>query len=125
MHVIFSVPGSGKTTTVLAAFELLKNTSDEKKRVDKLLVVGPLSSFYSWRNEFNECYNREPKVLEIKGGTTIEEVENRLLRTFVEEDIIISSYGSLDSKKDVLIDFLKRNKVMVVLDEAHRIKKRG
>jgi SNF2 family DNA or RNA helicase len=118
----FSVPGSGKTTTVLAAYELLKNTTDKIKKIDKLLVIGPLSSFFAWKNEFKECYKREPKVLEIKAGITIEYIEERLIRSVVEEDIIIASYGSIDSRKDILKQFLKDNRTMVVLDEAHRIK---
>ncbi|NLK97033.1 MAG: DEAD/DEAH box helicase [Epulopiscium sp.] len=118
----FSVPGSGKTTTVLAAYELLKNTTDKMKKIDKLMVIGPLSSFFAWKNEFKECYKREPKVLEIKAGITIEYIEERLLRSVVEEDIIIASYGSIDSRKDILKRFLKDNPTMLVLDEAHRIK---
>lgn len=118
----FSVPGSGKTTTVLAAYELLKNTEDDMKKVDKLLVVGPLSAFLSWKNEFAECYHRKPKVLEIKGGISTEYIEKKLLKSEIEEDIIIASYGSIDSRKDILNQFLKNNRTMVVLDEAHRIK---
>ncbi|MDF2803162.1 MAG: SNF2-related protein [Anaerocolumna sp.] len=118
----FSVPGSGKTTTVLAAYELLKNTNDVMKKIDKLLVIGPLAAFIAWKNEFKECYHREPKVLEIKGGISIEYIESRLLKSVIEEDIIIASYGSIDARKDILKQFLKNNRTMVVLDEAHRIK---
>ncbi len=118
----FSVPGSGKTTTVLAAYELLKNTEDEMKKVDKLLVIGPLSAFLAWKNEFNECYHREPKVLEIRGGVSIEYIEKKLLKSVVEEDIIIASYGSIDARVEILKRFLKNNRTMLVLDEAHRIK---
>lgn len=118
----FSVPGSGKTTTVLAAYELLKNTSDAMKKVDKLLVIGPLAAFIAWKNEFKECYHREPNVLEIKGGASVEYIESRLLKSVIEEDIIIASYGSIDARKDILKQFLKNNRTMVVLDEAHRIK---
>ena len=118
----FSVPGSGKTTTVLAAYELLKNTENDMKNVEKLLVIGPLSAFLAWKNEFKECYHREPKVLEIKGGISIEYIESKLLKSVIEEDIIIASYGSIDARKDILKQFLRNNRTMVVLDEAHRIK---
>ena len=118
----FSVPGSGKTTTVLAAYELLKNIKNQKKKIDKLLVVGPLSAFLAWKTEFFECYHQEPKVLEIKGGVSANYVEEKLLRSIVEEDIVLSSYGSIDGKKGILQSFLKNNPTMVVLDEAHRIK---
>jgi SNF2 family DNA or RNA helicase len=118
----FSVPGSGKTTTVLAAFDYLKNSEDDAKRVDKLLVVGPLSAFKAWKDEFKECYGRKPKVFEIMGGVSAKQVEDKLLRSHIEEDIIIASYGSLNGKKDIIQNFLKSKRTMVVLDEAHRIK---
>lgn len=118
----FSVPGSGKTTTVLAAYELLKHIKNEKKRIDKLLVVGPLSAFFSWRMEYKECYGCEPKYLEIRGGMSADIIEKQLMRSNVEEELIIVSYRSLDGKREILQHFLKNNRTMVVLDEAHRIK---
>jgi len=122
----FSVPGSGKTTTVLAAFHYLKNVElDSLKRVDKILIVGPLSAFLAWKEEYKECYGRYPEVLEIYGKTKKSDVESRLLLTNVKEEVILINYQSLDSYKDILVQFLKDNKTMVVLDEAHKIKKIG
>jgi len=118
----FSVPGSGKTTTVLAAYELLKHINDDKKRVDKLLVIGPLSAFLAWKTEYKECYGREPAYLEIRGGVSEDYIESKLLRSNIEEELIIASYGSIDGKRRILQRFLKENRTMVVLDEAHRIK---
>ena len=118
----FSVPGSGKTSTVLAAYEILKSMNDEKKKVDKILVVGPLSSFMAWKSEYKECYERSPVCLEIHGGVTADYVEDRLLRSNVKEEIVLVSYGSLEGRKEIITRFLKQNRVMVVLDEAHRIK---
>lgn len=118
----FSVPGSGKTTTVLAAYEYLKNADDVRKRVNKLLVVGPLAAFIAWKDDFEACYGYEPKVLEIMGGVSRRVIEDTLLRSEIEEDIIIASYGSIAGKKDILQKFLNNNPSMVVLDEAHRIK---
>lgn len=118
----FSVPGSGKTTTVLAAYEYLRNTMDIKKRVRNLLVVGPLSAFIAWKDEYFECFGYEPRVLEIRGGISKTKIEEVLLRSRVDEEIIIASYGSIDNKKDIINKFLRNNPTMVVLDEAHRIK---
>lgn len=118
----FSVPGSGKTTTVLAAYEYLRNTNDPSKRINKLLVVGPLAAFGAWKNEYKECFGKEPLVLEIRSGIRNETVEDALLRSNVPYDIIIASYGSVPSKIDILQSFLANNPSMVVLDEAHRIK---
>lgn len=118
----FSVPGSGKTTTVYASYEYLKNSSDKLKHVDYILVVGPLSSFISWVSEYIDCFGKEPKVLEIKGGISNSEIEKKLIKSFVDYDLILVSYGSLPGKCELLQRFLKFNKCMVVLDEAHRIK---
>ncbi|MBQ8156921.1 DEAD/DEAH box helicase [Candidatus Saccharibacteria bacterium] len=118
----FSVPGSGKTTTVLSAFHYLNKTPDETKHVDKLLVVGPLAAFVAWKSEYEQCFGYKPKVLEIRGGINNNAVENALLKDYVDYDLVIVSYGSVPSKIDILQEFLKYNRAMVVLDEAHRIK---
>lgn len=49
-------------------------------------------------------------------------VESKLIRSDVEEELIIASYGSIEGRQEVLKHFLKNNRTMVVLDEAHRIK---
>ena len=118
----FSVPGSGKTSTVLAAYHYLKNIEDTAKHVDKLMVVGPLAAFLAWKSEFTACFGYTPKVLEIYGGINREKVEDELLKSSVDYDMIIVSYGSVPSKVDILQKFLRHNRTMVVLDEAHRIK---
>ena len=52
----FSVPGAGKTTIVYAAYSYLKNLPKENPlHVDYLFVIGPLSSFYPWENEYLKC----------------------------------------------------------------------
>jgi SNF2 family DNA or RNA helicase len=118
----FSVPGSGKTSTVLAAYWFLKETKKSEKKVDKLLVVGPLSSFLSWKNDFHACFGFTPNTLEIRGGVSSKIVEDELLKRDVSKDLILVSYGSLEGKKEILRRFLRYNNTMVVLDEAHRIK---
>ena len=118
----FSVPGSGKTTTVLAAYEYLRKCANENKRVNNLLVIGPLSSFIAWKDEYKECFGVFPKTLEIRGGVKEEQVRKELIQGKVDLDLILISYGSLASKIDTIKQFLSDKKVMVVLDEAHRIK---
>ena len=114
----FSVPGAGKTSTVLAAYAYLLNN----KEIDKLLVVGPLASFLAWKKEYFFCFGSYPKVLEIMGNTPEKRIESELLRSTVDLDLILVSYGSVNRQLDNLLFFLRNNKTMVVLDEAHRIK---
>lgn len=124
----FSVPGSGKTSIVYAAFAFLKNLPlDHPKRVNKLLVFGPLSSFGPWEDEFLECFGRAPNSIRLSGGIPKEERDRHLLSiTPIDEtpELTLMSYQSLSYNLDGLFYFLQRpgNKVMVVLDEAHRIK---
>lgn len=55
----FAVPGAGKTRIVYGAYAYLKSLPvDDPKHVDKLLVIGPLSSFAPWENEYVSCFGR-------------------------------------------------------------------
>lgn len=118
----FSVPGAGKTTIVYAAYAYLSNVLDKpNKRIDSLVVVGPLSSFQPWEDEFLSCFKRRPSVRRLDGSMTLEEKANYLLGG-VPADVTLISYASLDSIKDCLADFMGRHKTMLVLDEAHKIK---
>ena len=114
----FSVPGAGKTSTVLAAYAYLLNRDE----INKLLVIGPLASFLAWKKEYFYCFGKKPNVLEITGSTPDKRIENALLRSNVDLDLILVSYGSVSRCLDTLQFFLRSNKTMVVLDEAHRIK---
>jgi len=61
----FSVPGAGKTSIVYGAYTYLKNIdSGNPKKVDKIIIIGPLSSFGPWELEFEEC-------LKIKNNTSM------------------------------------------------------
>lgn len=121
----FSVPGSGKTTTVLAAYEYLKYAKDVRKQVDKLVIVGPLSAFIAWKIEYAECFGKEPHVIEIRSGVNRELVEKSIISSHSDCDMLIVSYGSVCNYYDIISFFLSHNRCMLVLDEAHRIKKVG
>lgn len=124
----FSVPGTGKTTIVYAAYSYLKglSTSDEKY-VNQLLIVGPLSSFGPWVDEYKECFGVEPTVKKLSGGLNPIERERYLLSVTPLEDspeITLISYQSAANNLQNLCHFLERSdrRVMIVLDEAHKIK---
>ena len=49
----FSVPGAGKTSVVYGAYAYLHSLPPEHpKYVDRLLIIGPLSSFGPWEGEY-------------------------------------------------------------------------
>lgn len=118
----FSVPGAGKTSVVYGAYAYLRHLpEDNPKHVDKLLIIGPLSSFGPWENEYLECFGRKVESMRLIGGLS-KEKKSLYLHGIDTCELTITSYQSVISIKDELRFFLSRNKVMVVLDEAHKIK---
>ncbi len=116
------MPGAGKTSVVYGAFAYLSNLPQEdKKYVDRLLIVSPLSAFGPWEFEYEECFGEKPSTRRLNGKVPIEE-KKQYLYSFNPARITLLSYASVSALKDELIYFLKNNKVMVVLDEAHKIK---
>lgn len=118
----FSVPGAGKTSIVYGAYAYLKHLPESNpKHVDKLLIIGPLSSFGPWEHEYQECFGRKVESMRLVGGLS-KEKKSLYLHGIDTCELTIASYQSVISIKDDLCFFLSRNKVMVVLDEAHKIK---
>lgn len=118
----FSVPGAGKTSVVYGAFAYLSNLNpDDKKYVDRLLIISPLSAFGPWELEYEECFGEKPSTKRLNGKLSIEE-KKQYLYSPNPSKITLLSYNSVPSLKDELTYYLKNNNVMVVLDEAHKIK---
>jgi len=120
----FAVPGAGKTTIVYGAYSFLKSLpNDDPKHVDKLLVIGPLSSFAPWENEYKECFGVKADVQRLSGDSTISRThKERHLYSGNPCEVTLVSHGGVDTLQDEIVSFLKNNKTMVVVDEAHRIK---
>lgn len=118
----FSVPGAGKTSVVYGAYAYLKNLPSENiKHVDKLVIIGPLSSFAPWELEYEECFGTKVTSKRLVGSVPLEEKKQYLYNSDPAE-ITLLSYASVASIKDELQFFLSKHKAMVVLDEAHKIK---
>ena len=118
----FSVPGAGKTTIVYGAYAYLHHLPpSDRKYVDSLVVVGPLSSFQPWEDEYKACFLSFPSVVRLDGLMSPAEKRNYLL-SGCHADLTLVSYGSLESLRGYLSDYLRRQHAMLVLDEAHRIK---
>ncbi|MYB40215.1 DEAD/DEAH box helicase [Candidatus Saccharibacteria bacterium] len=122
----FSVPGSGKTITTYAAYHYLKVQEPEtSKKVQYMLVVGPLSCFQAWQADFEKAFGARPRCLQIYGDTDRSFIRQQLESTSMDYELILITYNSLPTYLEYLTAFMSLNKkqVMVVLDEAHRIKK--
>ena len=120
----FAVPGAGKTSIVYGAYAYLKSLpKDHPSHVDKLLVIGPLSSFAPWENEYRECFGYATKSFRMSGNSDIsKEQKEQHLYSATPAELTLIFHGGVDRYQNDIIDFLKRNKSMVVVDEAHRIK---
>lgn len=120
----FAVPGAGKTSIVYGAYTYLKSLVDNDARhVDKLMVIGPLSSFAPWEKEYKECFGRATSVQRMSGDLSISK-EKKLehLYAATPNEVSLISHAGVDILLNDIIEFLKRNKTMLVVDEAHRIK---
>ena len=78
----FSVPGSGKTSSVLGMYAFLKAMN----RIDKVVMIGPKNAFGSWIDEFNVCFDgiEELRVFNIHDSrykTTKDKMNSLLLDT--------------------------------------------
>lgn len=118
----FSVPGAGKTSVVYGAYAYLKNLPENDiKKVDCLLIIGPLSAFGPWEQEYEQCFGRPVQSRRLVGGMSLED-KKQYLYDFNPAELTLLSYASVHSLIDELLQFLSAHRVMVVLDEAHKIK---
>lgn len=108
--------------TVYGAYAYLHSLPEENpKHVDRLLIVGPLSSFGPWELEFEECFGRMARSKRLVGEVNKSDKQDYLISKYPAELTLIS-YASLSSLQKEIGFFLRTNKVMVVLDEAHKAK---
>ena len=119
----YSVPGAGKTSIVYGAYSYL--TSKEKNKIDNMVVVGPISSFKSWIDEYHECFGakRKLRVLNIldKKFRNREEKITELKLNAKSYDLILINYEGLNSLKEVLLEVID-GRTLLIFDEIHKIK---
>lgn len=104
----FSVPGAGKTTVQLAVYEAERAAN----RVDRMLVVAPLSAFDAWMVDSIECLNPPPVVHRFDGRPIPSGVE-----------LLLVNYNRLASNYEQMAAWANAGSTLVVLDEAHRMKR--
>jgi len=103
----FSVPGAGKTTVAYAVYE----AEHAAGNVARMLVVAPLSAFDAWLGEAEVCLNPAP---------TIERFDGKIASG---TEIVLVNYQRLAGSYDVLAEWVLESDCLVVLDEAHRMKR--
>lgn len=119
----FSVPGSGKTMIAYALFSFLKSLPQEDAmHVDNILVIGPISSFASWEEEYLLNYDKLDSVR--LGGKNRIYNPQEYLKGYRSKELNLINYEALGMISS-LETFLTRNRTLIVLDEAHYIKGRN
>jgi len=111
----FSVPGAGKTTTILAVHSVLKQLGI----VTKLFVVSPINAFISWEDEIAEIYKSDAPTIERLQGS---DLNNFSILAQKNPDVILANYEKLRKDLSHLIPFFIQNNVHLILDESHRVK---
>ena len=119
----FSVPGSGKTSVILAVYEKLRL----EKKCNVLFVVGPPSCFQPWQSEFRETLGREPKTVILSGGDKNSRKSEYYSSKDTNSELYLSTFQTLMNDCNDVIKFLDQTGVSTffVVDEAHYIKRIG
>lgn len=103
----FSVPGAGKTTVAYATHAV----EQSRDRVDKLLVIAPLSAFGAWQEDAKAVLSPAPSV-------------GRVGRDGIPStDVVLVNYQRLPAMLDGLLSWVSTHRVHLVVDEAHRAKR--
>lgn len=105
----FSVPGAGKTLTSLSVWKILRSRGE----IEKVLVVCPRSAFESWQLELLESFGE---------NLNFEVYANELIASTTE--LCVVNYEQLENirRLNYLKNWVKTNRGLLVVDEAHRIK---
>ena len=108
----FSVPGSGKTTITYAVL----SKWIEDKIIDKILVIGPIASFFPWEDEYRLCFGKPIKSKRIKGA----ESAGDLLH--LDHDLFLMHFITASLHIGEIIEFMRKYNVALIIDESHNIK---
>jgi len=103
----FSVPGAGKTTVAYAAYEAERM----RGRVERILVVAPLSAFDAWIDEAGECLHPTLVVGRLEQ------------RPPAGAEVLLVNYQRLAARYEQIASWVLGGPTHVILDEAHRMKR--
>lgn len=112
----FSVPGSGKTATVLA----VAATHLHVGTIDLVVVVGPLASFDPWEQETAAAVGSRIPVRRIRGTA---QQRRDAYDKITRGEILLLSYATAAADQPLLLEIFGLRHVMLVIDESHRIKR--
>lgn len=118
----FSVPGSGKTSSVLGTYAYLHAMG----HADRVVVLCPKNAFDSWRAEWSECFGKDQAARtlcfddERWQGIPTDARSRELTFGLGKYDLVTINYEA-SSLINALRDGLDE-KTLLVYDEVHKIK---
>lgn len=115
----FSVPGSGKTSSVLGVFAYLQDCGN----VDRIVVICPKNAFESWKNEFNICFRgkQELKCFDIQSNDSSQQKHYLLNYEYKQYNLFLFNYESLNAYKQEIKNLVNKG-TLLVFDEVHKAK---
>jgi len=116
----FSVPGSGKTSVVLAYYEKLKR----ENKVDAIFLIGPKNCYYSWKTEFISTIGRDPNLCILAPPKKLND-RITIYKNPIKSEVYACHFTTISNDLEYLKIFASNNKFLLVVDEAHNIKKVG
>jgi len=118
----FSVPGSGKTASVLGMYAYLR----QKNIAKRLLVVCPKNAFGSWIDEFQICFSgiEALRVLNIHDSAfkNVQQRNAALQYDSGQCNLILVNYESIGNVLNSLCQIVGKNTI-IVFDEVHKAKR--
>lgn len=118
----FSVPGSGKTSSVLGMYAYLK----KKEIVNRIVVISPKNAFGSWIDEFTVCFEgKEPlNYVNIQSQLyhNISERRRAIQYEAGNANLILINYEMIGGLRDEIISLIDSN-TLLVFDEVHKVKR--
>ncbi len=112
----FSVPGSGKTVTTLAT----AIAHIQADTVDLVVVVGPLACFDPWEQETRAATGGRIDVRRVRGNAASRRAAYEQVNA---RQVLLLSYATAAADQLLLLRFFRQWRVMLVIDESHRIKR--
>jgi SNF2 family DNA or RNA helicase len=110
---IFDEQGTGKTPTVIAAFDVLAERND----VDTLLVVAPKSMIGEWAAEFDRFCGGLYRVAVIEGSR-----KERAEQFGAGADVVVVNYEAAIALQEDLRLLAMRSRVVLAVDESYNVK---
>lgn len=114
----FSVPGSGKTIITYSSYMFMKSSTI----VENIFIIGPMSSFYAWYDEFNTCFGHYPDFENLAEQSTLDSKVYLNASKKNYREVTFINFDKIRLLINPISNFLSQGKTLLVIDEAHKIK---